>query len=162
MFFGYLKKKQGQFGICIELQKSYEETFSFFFFYYFWKQTFFFCFSCLIRKIRRKLKISLHNFVRNSMQIPKMSLFSFLLAFFFYSFEGLKTHYTGEANIHNFNVQLHYTSPPIPFGPPIRVFSGRDTSFTYTPNTQSEKKIVFTKTVVKQTRPLPPFDASLG
>ena len=24
-----------------------------------------------------------------------------------------------------------YTSPPIPFGPPIRVSSARDTSFTY-------------------------------
>ena len=36
------------------------------------------------------------------MQIPKLSLFFFLalIVFNFYSFEGSKTHFTGEANVY--------------------------------------------------------------
>ena len=58
--------------------------------------------SSLIKKIIRKSKIGIRSFVRNLMQIPKLSLFFFLalVVFDFYSFEGSKTHFTGEANVY--------------------------------------------------------------
>ena len=62
--------------------------------------------SSLIKKIRRKPQIGIRSFVRNLMQIPKLSLifFSFfflaLIIFDFYSFEGSKTHFTRETNIY--------------------------------------------------------------
>ena len=48
--------------------------------------------SSLIKKIQRKSKIGIRSFVRNLMQIPKLSLFFFLalIVFDFYSFEGSK------------------------------------------------------------------------
>ena len=58
--------------------------------------------SSLIKKIRRKSKIGIRFFVRNLMQIPKLSLFFFLalIVFDFHCFEGSKTHFTGETNIY--------------------------------------------------------------
>ena len=70
-----LEQKQGQFcslhWIQNKVLKRYFQ-FSFFIFSVFRKKL---LFSCVIRKIRRELKISLQSFVRNSMQIPKLSLF---------------------------------------------------------------------------------------
>ena len=45
------------------------------------------------------MKIGIRSFVRNLMQIPKLFFFFFLalIVFDFYSFEGSKTHFTGEA-----------------------------------------------------------------
>ena len=65
-------------------------------------------------------------------------------------------------------VQLPYTSPPIPFGPPIRVSSVRDTSFTYlrllSQHKNKQKIIVFTKNGENQGRSLSsfPFGPHLG
>ena len=43
----------------------------------------------------------IRRFVRNLMQIPKLSLFFLaLIVFDFYSFEGSKTHFTREANVY--------------------------------------------------------------
>ena len=81
---------------------------------------FFFCYSGLKKsncnfhskifphkKIRRKLKIWIRSFVRNLMQISKLSLFFFLaLIVDFYSFEGSKTHFTGEANVYNLYIHI--------------------------------------------------------
>ena len=63
-------------------------------------------------------------------------------------------------------VQLPYTSPPIPFGPPIRVGSVRDTSFTYLrilfQHKKQKKIIVFTKNSENQGRSLSSSDPSGG
>ena len=50
---------------------------------------------------KNKSKIGIRSFVRNLMQIPKLSLFFLaLIVFDFYSFEGSKTHFTGKANVY--------------------------------------------------------------
>ena len=57
-------------------------------------------------------------------------------------------------------VQLPYTSPPVPFGPPIRMVSVRDTSFTYLRILfqLKKQKIVFIKNGENQVRsPLAPL-----
>ena len=79
-----------------------------------------------------KIKKSLHNFVQNSMQISILAFFSssidsFWLLFFW---KSTNTFYE-KKNKYIYNVQLPYSSPLIPFGLPITVFSSRNASFTY-------------------------------
>ena len=99
VFEGYLKKIQvknhqclnknkDSLGICIEfLTKHRIPIFDFFFYFsFFWTKkkviVIFIRKSSLIKKIRRKPQIGIRSFVRNLMQIPKLSLFFFFFFFF--------------------------------------------------------------------------------
>ena len=107
-----LEQKQGQFWNLHRIpNKTSNPDFRFLFLLFFLFQFFsglkkviviFIRKFSLIKKIRRKSKIGIRSFVRNLMQIPKLSLFFFLalIVFDFYSFEGSKTHFTGEANVY--------------------------------------------------------------
>ena len=109
-----LEKKQGQFWNLHQIpNKTSYPDFRFFllfccFFQFFsglkisncnfiWKS------SIIEKKIRRKSKIKIRSFVRNLMQIPKLSLVFFFLAlmvFYLFSFEGSKTHFTGDKYVY--------------------------------------------------------------
>ena len=78
----FWKQNKDSFGICIEfLTKLRIPIFDFFLFQVFSglkeSNCIFFRKSSLIKKIRRKSEIGIRSFVRNLMQIPKLSLFYF-------------------------------------------------------------------------------------
>ena len=106
-----LEEKQGQFWNLHRIpNKTSNPDFQFLFFCFYFSffldkkkvMVIFIRKSSLIKKIRRKSKIGIRSFVRKLMQIPKLSLFFFLalIVIDFYSFEGSKTHFTGEANVY--------------------------------------------------------------
>ena len=77
-----LEQKQGQFWNLHRIpNKTSNPDFRFLLFFYFsvfWTKKVIVIFirkSSLIKKIRRKSKIGIRSFVRNLMQIPKLSLF---------------------------------------------------------------------------------------
>ena len=105
-----LEQKQGQFWNLHRIpNKTLNPDFWFFFQFFSGLKKVIAIFiqkSSLIKKKRRKSKIGIQSFVRNLMQIPKQwqncpcFFFLALIVFDFYSFEGSKTHFTGETNIY--------------------------------------------------------------